>query len=306
MGMGMATYRLDLEYEGTRYHGWQEQRNARSVAGELRAAIEKAGAEVVELAGSGRTDSGVHALRQTAHLRLRAARPAEPLRLAANDRLPADIQILGVWPARTGFHARHDAIARSYVYQLSRRRTALGKRWVWWVKRPIDVDRLREGASRIVDRHDFRRLCERPAEQPSTIVVMERVEVVEQGDLILIRLLASHFLWKMVRRVVGMLARVASGEMRPADLDDLLDPAAGEDLIDPAPYTAPPSGLFLERVLYPGEPGLAPLAAAVPVTMRAEPGFVPFVGASRSGRRLDGRRPRGSPRARHRRSTQKP
>jgi len=287
----MATYRLDVEYEGTRYHGWQEQKNARSVAGELRAALEQAGAPFLELAGSGRTDAGVHALRQTAHLRLRESRPAEPLKLAANDRLPSDIHILGLWPARAGFHARHDAIARSYVYQLARRRSALGKRWVWWIKRPLSIERLRRAASQIEGRHDFRRLCERPAEQPSTIVVVEKVEVAEEGDLILIRLVASHFLWKMVRRVVGVLARIAAGEVQEAGLGELLEAADGADEESPARWTAPPSGLFLERVRYPGEPGIPPLAAAVSVARGAAGAFSPFLGAearkarsSRTGR----------------------
>ena len=275
----MATYRLDVEYEGTRYHGWQEQKNARSVAGEIHTALEQAGAPFLELSGSGRTDAGVHAVRQTAHLRLRQARAAEPLRLAANDQLPSDIHILGLWPAAAGFHARRDAVARSYVYQLSRRRSALGKRWVWWIKRPLDVERLRDAASRIEGRHDFRRLCERPSGQPSTIVVVERVEVAEEGDLILIRLVASHFLWKMVRRVVGVLVRVAAGELPETALQELLEVPDGVAEESPARWTAPPSGLFLERVLYPGEPGLPPLAAAVSVARGAAARFAPFVGA---------------------------
>ncbi|HXT22021.1 MAG TPA: tRNA pseudouridine synthase A, partial [Thermoanaerobaculia bacterium] len=131
----MATYRLTLEYDGTRYHGWQVQQNARSVAGELQRALAAAGVEVVELGGSGRTDAGVHALAQVAHLRLRRKEDAEKLRLAVNDRLPADIHVLALAPAPDRFHARHDAAARSYLYQLATRRTALHKRYVWWVRR---------------------------------------------------------------------------------------------------------------------------------------------------------------------------
>ena len=276
----MPTYRLDLEYEGTRYHGWQEQKNARAVAGELRAALEQAGAEVSELAGSGRTDAGVHALRQTAHLRLRRERPAEALRAAANDTLPQDIQILGLWPARPSFHARHDAVSRSYVYQLSRRRTALGKRWVWWIKADLDVARLREAAARIEGRHDFRLLCERPTEQSSTVVVVERVEVVEQGDLVLIRFVASHFLWKMVRRLVGLLGRIGSGELDASFLTGLLEDPRESGSESAARYTAPPSGLFLERVVYPGEPRLPPLAPVLPVARAWEPPGEPFLGSA--------------------------
>jgi len=267
-----ATYRLTLEYEGTRYHGWQEQQNARSVAGELRRALQEAmgeGNAIKELGGAGRTDAGVHALAQTAHLRLARAVEAEGLRREVNDRLPADIHVLALAPAAAGFHARHSALARSYLYQVSRRRTALAKRYVWWVKRPLDAGRMAAAAALLPGRHDFRLFCERPAEQPSTVVVVERAEVAAAGSLILFRLVASHFLWKMVRRLTGALVRAGSGEL---DLDGFAallaaDPgrAAGQAGRPqrPAEWTAPPSGLFLERVLYPGDPPLEPLTAPI-------------------------------------------
>jgi tRNA pseudouridine38-40 synthase len=262
-----TTYRLTLEYEGTRYHGWQEQQNARSVAGELRRALQEAmgeGNAIKELGGSGRTDAGVHALAQTAHLRLARAVEPEGLRREVNDRLPADIHVLALAPAAAGFHARHSALARSYLYQVSRRRTALAKRYVWWVKRPLDAERIMAAAALLPGRHDFRRFCERPAEQPSTVVVLERAEVADAGALILCRLVASHFLWKMVRRLTGALVRVGTGELELDAFAGLLGPAAGPALA-PAEWTAPPSGLFLERVLYAGDPPLAPLAETGPV-----------------------------------------
>ncbi len=262
----MPTYRLNIEYEGTRYHGWQEQKNARSVTGELRRAIEEAGGTVKEIGGSGRTDAGVHALAQVAHLRL--GKPVEPgaFRRAVNDLLPPDIHVLGMAAVPDKFHARHSAVTRSYIYQISRRRTAFAKRWVWWVKRPLDVARMAEAAAPLAGRHDFRLFCERPAEQPSTIVVVEGVEVVADGALILVRLAASHFLWKMVRRVVGTLVQVGAGELDRAGFLSLVagETARGQKGL-PAEWTAPPSGLFLERVLYPGDAPLGPLQPVTPV-----------------------------------------
>jgi tRNA pseudouridine38-40 synthase len=262
----MPTYRLTLEYEGTRYHGWQEQKNARSVAGELRKAVEEAGAVVKDLGGSGRTDAGVHALAQVAHLRLARAVDPEPFRRAVNDLLPPDIHVLALAPVSDKFHARHSAGSRSYLYQISRRRTALAKRWVWWVKRPLDDQRMGQAAALLAGRHDFRLFCEKPGEQPSTVVVVESIELATPGALILIRLTASHFLWKMVRRVVGTLVQVGAGELDVPGFAALLGgtaPRSGRGL--PAEWTAPPSGLFLERVLYPGDPPLPPLEPAVPV-----------------------------------------
>jgi tRNA pseudouridine38-40 synthase len=264
----MPTYRLTLEYEGTRYRGWQEQQNARSVVGELRRALEEAGAGAIkELGGSGRTDAGVHALAQVAHLRLAKRVNPEAFRRQVNDALPPDIHLLDLAPADDRFHARHDATARSYLYQVSLRRTALAKKWVWWVRRPLDLERMRDAAALLPGRNDFRLFCEKPGEQSSTIVVVDTVEIAREGSLLLFRLTASHFLWKMVRRVVGTLVQVGGGDLQPHDFALMVkgrNPPAGAGL--PAEWTAPPSGLFLERVRYEGDPPLAPLRSAMPVS----------------------------------------
>jgi tRNA pseudouridine38-40 synthase len=260
----MPTYRLDCEYEGTRYRGWQEQQNARSVASELKRAVADAGGDVVELGGAGRTDAGVHALHQVAHLRLRTAVEPRRFRLAVNDALPHDVHLLAMRQAGDRFHARHDAVLRSYVYQISRRRTALAKRSVWWIKRPLDLSRIEGAAACLPGMHDFAGFCERPQDQTSTRVLVERAEVACDGALILVRLAASHFLWKMVRRVVGSLVRVGSGELAERDFTALVRDG-GLRGVSTAAWTAPPSGLFLERVIYAGDPPLPTLAAAVPV-----------------------------------------
>ena len=267
----MPTYRLTIEYDGTRYRGWQEQKNARTVAGELRAAIERVAGRIEDLGGSGRTDAGVHAAAQTAHLRLARAMDCTALRYAINDLLPADVHVLSVVPAHERFHARHTAILRSYVYQIAVRRTAFAKRFVWWVKRPLDPGLMGQAARAVAGRHDFALFCEKPADQTSTIVVVENTEVAAAEGLILVRIVASHFLWRMVRRVVGALVEVGAGDLDPAVFRSLLEDAGAIPPADlrPALWTAPPSGLFLERALYPGDPPLAALGAIVPVS--AEP-----------------------------------
>lgn len=260
----MPTYRLDLEYEGTRYRGWQEQQNARSVSGELKRAVADAGGDVIELGGAGRTDAGVHALHQVAHLRLRASVDPHRFRFAINDALPHDVHVLSVRHVPDRFHARHDAAMRSYLYQISRRRTALAKRNVWWIKRPLDPARIERAAAFLPGMHDFANFCERPQDQTSTRVLVDRAEVACDGALILVRLAASHFLWKMVRRIVGTLVRVGAGELSELDFEALVR-GGGMHADSTAAFTAPPSGLFLERVIYAGDPGLPALAAPVPV-----------------------------------------
>jgi tRNA pseudouridine38-40 synthase len=264
----MQTWKLTLEYEGTRYSGWQEQKNARTVAGELRRAAEGFLSAPVEILGAGRTDAGVHATGQVARLRSRArAREGEVL-AALNGRLPPDINVLRVEKAYPEFDPRKDAAARYYIYQISTRRTAFAKRFVWWVKDRLDFDAMNSAARRLSGRHDFSRFAESRGDERSTLVHVSLVEMAAAGDLILFRIGASHFLWKMVRRIVGSLVEVGRGNLSEASLQMLLDTrkaAAGSKLFDVAAHTAPPSGLFLERVAYDRAERVPALGALFPV-----------------------------------------
>ena len=248
----MARFRLTVEYAGTRYSGWQIQKNARTVQGELDRAIrEGSGRDTFELYGAGRTDAGVHALAQVAHLDLYTKLEPELLRRRINDELPADIHVRAIQSAPHRFHARHDAVSRSYVYQISRRRTAFGKAFVWWIKDPLDVARIRTAANAFPGMKDFRGFTDDDPEVKSTVVLVDRVEIEERGPLILIRIQGSHFLWKMVRRIVGVLAAVGRGDIAPGNVLDAT--------IDVAALTAPAAGLFLEGVYYKGDAGPGPI-----------------------------------------------
>jgi tRNA pseudouridine38-40 synthase len=260
----MPRFMLVIEYAGTRYSGWQIQKNARTVQGEIDRAIrEVAGRREFELYGSGRTDAGVHALAQVAHLELYTSLAPEPIRRRLNDELPADIHIVTLEKAPHRFHARHDAISRSYLYQISRRRTAFGKPFVWWIRESLDLDAMRRAAEAFVGRQDFAAFSDADPEEKSTVVVLERLELVEAGALVLIRVQGSHFLWKMVRRIVGVLAAVGRGEMTQADAAQLLSPHGASGTVTPAALTAPAAGLFLEKVSYKGDPGPGPLRPVV-------------------------------------------
>jgi len=264
-------YKLTIEYAGTKYSGWQKQKNARTVQGELESAIGAATREkTFEFMGSGRTDAGVHALRQIAHLDVRKPLPAETLRRAVNDNLPADIHVLAVDSVPHRFHARHGALARSYLYQVSRRRSAFAKPFVWWVKDPLDLDRMRQAAARFTGMHDFRAFSDDDPDEKSTDVLVEEVTLAEDGDLILIRVGGSHFIWKMVRRMVGVLVEIGKADLEIEDVATLLGnpkQALPSQTILPAPaqLTAPASGLFLERVFYQGDQRQWPLLPAAPV-----------------------------------------
>ncbi len=243
----MPTWKVTLEYDGTRYRGWQSQKNTdRTVQGMLvRAAHELLGADATT-GGAGRTDAGVHALAQVAHLKAQKAMPEGEIAWGLNERLPADIHVLSVEKAPPRFHARHDAKSRTYLYRISRRRTAFEKPFVWWVKDRLDLAAMRRAAKLFEGRHDFASFCENPEGQESTLVVVEKSEVADAGDEIHFRITASHFLWKMVRRLAGTLVEVGRGKLDAAGVEKLLR----EKSIAPAKWTAPPSGLFLETVRY--------------------------------------------------------
>ena len=159
-GSDVPRFKLTIEYAGTRYSGWQIQKNAKTVQGEIdRAVRDGHRPEDFELYGSGRTDAGVHALAQVAHLDVSTDLPPEALRRRLNDELPADINILTATQVPHRFHARHHAVARRYLYQIARRSTAFAKAYVWWVKDPLDVKRMREAAARVRRHARFPVVC---------------------------------------------------------------------------------------------------------------------------------------------------
>ena len=261
----MPRFKLTIEYAGTRYSGWQIQKNAKTVAGEIDRAVRTITKRIdFELYGSGRTDAGVHALAQVAHLDVVTTLTPDALVQRLNEELPDDINILAAVGVPHRFHARHDAVARRYLYQIARRRTAAEKEFAWWVREPMDVERMRRAASAFVGFKDFETFAESDGRKPadrSTLVLVDRLDIEKSGDLILVGIEGSHFLWKMVRRIVGVLVEIGRGTLEPAAAASLLTSASGA----PARLTAPASGLFLERVYYEGDERGAAIAPAAPM-----------------------------------------
>jgi tRNA pseudouridine38-40 synthase len=249
----MARFKMFIEYDGTRYSGWQKQPGQTSTK-TIQGALYKAADEIFkkerpDIQGSGRTDSGVHALNQVAHLDVKTMLAPEIIRLKFNDNLPYDINVLEVEKTHPNFHARHDAVKRSYLYQISTRRTAFGKNYVWWIKDKLDYKAMESAAKQFIGMHDYVSFSDQDPKEKSTKVLIEDIQLKKEGDIILIRLTGSHFLWKMVRRMVGVLAEVGRGRLSEADIKIFLITKSNE----PAKFTAPPSGLFLEQILYKGD-----------------------------------------------------
>lgn len=249
----MPTWKLEVEYDGTRYRGWQMQHLAKTIQGEFMGVIRQLFSSPTEIFSGEPTVAGVHALCQTVHLKVEELKadlkPAEILS-GFNELLPPDINVIRLTNAPDEFHARKDAVSRSYLYQISTRRTAFAKPFVWWVKSEHDTKAMNEVAKMLVGRHNFRSFSELESDsRVSTIVDVQHAEVFTDGDLICVRMVASHFLPTMMRRIVGLIAEVGRSDMTYDAFGRLLkfeSPVA-------AKFTAPPSGMFLEKVLYKGD-----------------------------------------------------
>jgi len=244
-------YKLTLEYDGSRYRGWQEQSNASTVQEVLKTALSEVVGGEYRMAAAGRTDAGVHALAQVVSLQTSRFIDGAVLFEEVNRRLSKDVNLLKVEPALTKFHARHSAVARYYLYQISLRRTAFAKAYCWWVKAPLDLAAMERSLIPFVGMHDYRPFSDRRIDDGSTRVKVDSLRMVRRGDMLLIRIGASHFLWKMVRRIVGVLVRVGMGEVLPGLSVSELGRRYPQQIPE---WTAPAAGLFLERVLYPGDP----------------------------------------------------
>lgn len=268
----IAAYRLLLEYEGTKFAGWQKQSDlqtregVRTVAGSLEAALHKSGLRLVTLMGSGRTDAGVHALGQVAHLHLEAKGAPDPRDLPRilEPHLPSDLGLRAVKACAPGFHARHDAEERTYLYQISRRRSGLAKPFIWWVKARLDAAKVVEAWQAFEGFHSMSAFADLdPKEDPRCDI--RRCEGAEVGSLLLLRVTASHFKRSQVRRMVGAAVAVGLGKARIEEIAKDLKRPGKDSALRWSDQAAAASGLFLEHVQYPGEPGPGPLRPFIEV-----------------------------------------
>ncbi|KJR97558.1 MAG: pseudouridine synthase [Desulfobulbaceae bacterium BRH_c16a] len=240
-------YRLTLEYDGTNFSGWQKQTDARTVQGDvLKGAARVFGDIAMDLQGCGRTDAGVHALEYVAHLEVDAKLPPQEVARQLGETLPKDIAVRAVEVADPRFHARYSCIARSYIYQLRIRKSAFGKRYSWWVRENLDLKAMQHAADVMVGMHDYAAFAEKQELKKSTKVAVQQVRLLVEGEVIRLRVVGSHFLWHMVRRMVGVLVEVGCHRLAVDDIGGLLQ--GPSDI--PGNHTAPAAGLFFEKAFY--------------------------------------------------------
>lgn len=247
----MPRYRLDIEYDGSPYAGWQRQNGQHTVQAALEQAVAAFCGEEVSLRGAGRTDAGVHALGQVAHLDLIRDWPADTVRDAVNAHLTSageTVSVLAATLVGDDFDARFSALRRHYLYRIINRRSplALARRQAWWVPKPLDAEAMHEAAQALVGKHDFTTFRSVQCQAKSPVKTLDRLDVTRVGEAIEFRATARSFLHNQVRSMVGTLKRVGEGAWSAADVKAALE-TCNRSACGPV---APPDGLYLVKVDY--------------------------------------------------------
>lgn len=246
----MPRYRLLIEYDGTPFAGWQIQPEGLSVQGAVQCAVHAFAGESVVVKAAGRTDAGVHATGQVAHLDLARDWPASRVRDALNFHLkPHPVAVLDCRMVDANFDARFSAIKRHYRYRILERRArpVLDRDRVWWVARPLDADAMRQAAQYLIGRHDFTTFRAAQCQAPNPVRTLDQLDVVRHGEEIVIATSARSFLHNQVRSIVGTLKLVGEGRWSAEDVAAAL---AARDRSRCGPV-APARGLYLIQVDYP-------------------------------------------------------
>ena len=247
----MPRYKLTIEYDGTPFVGWQIQDNGASVAGAISDAIEKFAGERPDVMGAGRTDAGVHAFGQVAHVDLAKDWDIDTVRDALNAQLrPYPVAIISAEKVAEEFHARFSATKRHYLYRILNRRAdlALERDRVWRIAKPLDAKAMQDAAQKLVGNHDFTTFRSVECQAKSAVKTLDRLDVARLGDEIRIEASARSFLHHQVRSMVGSLALVGEGRWSAADMQKALE-AKNRTACGPV---APSVGLYLVRVDYDG------------------------------------------------------
>jgi tRNA pseudouridine38-40 synthase len=246
----MPRYKLILEYDGTGLVGWQRQANGLSVQEILETAAERFCGKKLVVHGAGRTDAGVHALAQAAHLDLPKEWPTDVIRNALNQHVkPHAVSIIAVEPVADKFDARRSARGRVYCYRILNRRApaAVSRGHVWHVGVPLDVEAMQRGAALLLGKHDFSSFRDSECQANSPVKTLDTLTVTRVGDEVQIEARARSFLHHQVRNMVGTLKLVGAGKWRAQRVGEALE---ARDRRAGGP-TAPPEGLYLVEVIYP-------------------------------------------------------
>lgn len=243
--------KLILEYDGSRYDGWQKQGNTENtIQGKLETILTRWTGENTEVHGSGRTDAGVHARGQVAnfHVDAKCCRNAEEAKRYLNQYLPEDIRVLEAEEVQERFHSRLNAVRKTYSYYVETgdKKSVFSRKYVFGLGETLDVEAMRAAALFFLGEHDFKSFCSNKKMKKSSVRRLDAIRIEEEGSQIVFTYTGNGFLYNMVRILTGTLIEVGLGKRRPEDMEQILKAENREA----AGVTAPPEGLFLESVEY--------------------------------------------------------
>ncbi len=245
----MKNVKIIIEYDGTDYHGWQCQAELPTIQKTIEDAIRQITRENVKIAGSGRTDAGVHAIGQVANFFIETQMDPETLRKALNSTLPRDISIIKAQEVPDGFHAQFSSRSKVYEYRIFNRPhpPALQRNRVWHIQERLDTKKMREAAAYLEGTHDFSVFATADITVKTTVRKVKRVHVKKTCEgIILIEMEADGFLKRMVRMITGTLVETGKGKLTPEGFGQILTGGQKTKNV----FTAPSSGLFLKKVIY--------------------------------------------------------
>lgn len=241
-------YLMKISYDGSMYQGWQRQSNAKSIQGEIENVLSKLYGSKVTINGSGRTDSGVHSLGQTANFVVDKTIPDDRLKRILNNMLPLDIRVEDIHRVNHEFHARYNAIGKTYIYRIKNKDklSCFESRYYWGVDYPIDLELMKKAADLLLGEKDFRAFMASGSKVKTTVRKIHKIEIKRSDDYLEIEYHGNGFLYNMVRIITSLLVSIGKGEKEL----DTINKALASDTRKYTTSTAPAAGLYLKEVIY--------------------------------------------------------
>ncbi|WP_129595862.1 tRNA pseudouridine(38-40) synthase TruA [Anaerophilus nitritogenes] len=245
----MKNIKLEIEYDGSRYNGWQKLgNNQNTIQGKIEEVLSKMTKENIEIIGSGRTDAGVHAISQIANFKTSTDMNIYEIKDYCNEYLPQDIVIKRIEEVDERFHARYNAKGKKYLYRIwnGHTPTAFHRKYTYYIKEPLYIDRMKKASKYFIGEHDFKSFCSSKSKKKKTVREIYEIDIEKIGPEINIVFYGNGFLYNMVRIIVGTLIEVGQGKRDIHSIEEILNLKSREE----AGVTAPAQGLFLYEVYY--------------------------------------------------------
>lgn len=245
----MRNIKMILEYDGSRYKGWQKQtQDINTLQSKLEEVLSKMTGEEIQLVGCGRTDTGVHALNYTANFHTLSQKSTEEMHKILNDKLPDDIYIKSIKDASERFHARYNILSKTYMYRInnSTDKCVFSRKYIHHINEKLDLDLMKQCADVLIGIHDFQSFTTLKSKTKSTVRTINYINIIQNGSIVEIEVNGNGFLWNMVRIILGTLIEAGKGSLKPKDIENILNAKKRSE----AGPMVPAKALFLKDVEY--------------------------------------------------------